>query len=303
MSRPTLSLAELEAFDPQAPAGARRRFYCPLCGQDKAKDAAHRCLSVETATGLWKCFRCDASGRLSEKWENRENRRARTTQALKQHFALNTPVSKTEAETPKPWREHLKGLQPLSQSAGEKYLAGRGISLEIAQAAGTKFSRNWLGRPAVVFPIRDAQGKLVAAQGRYCDGREDPKTRTVGPKKEGAFFTSDFWNEIRRGAPIIITEAPIDALSIAMCGFPTLALCGKSGAPSWLARHCAFQTVWLAFDADDAGEKGAMKLGNQLSLFGAKPKRLLPHRAKDWNEVLQHEPLKLQDFLLKSLIV
>lgn len=96
---------------------------------------------------------------------------------------------------------------------------------------------------------------------------------------------------MKKGSPVIITEAPIDAL--AACGFPSLALCGKSGWPSWLPVKCAFKNVVIAFDADDAGEEGAAKLAPVLESLGAKVRRLVPEdrpedeKVKDWNQMLE----------------
>lgn len=285
--RPALSLCELEAFDPRAAPGEHRRFCCPLCGGAKPKDAAHRCLSVETSSGLWNCFRCAASGRLREQWTNPQERRARSRSALSRSFALPTAVAASVApESSQTWRNHLRGLRSLAKAPGVSYLEQRSIPKSVAVAASVKFHPRWLGRPAVVFPIRDEQGSLVAAQGRYVDGRDDPKARTVGPKKAGVFLTANFWREIEGGAPIILTEAPLDALSIAVCGFPALALCGKDGMPSWLVRRCALNQVFIAFDADEAGDEAFTRVSLPLVSFGAKIARLRPENGKDWNDVL-----------------
>lgn len=313
LSRPVLSLEELEAFD--APAGARRRFCCPLCGQDKARDGAHRSLSVETTTGLWRCFRCEAGGKLRDKWEDKPlPRRAQAREVMRQAFDLGQAASSvvpkaslpivappllpdTTSYSPRPdhepsqasrgsWHDRLRGLRPLEGSSGQRYLEGRGLSLEVCLGAKVKFCPSWLGRPAVVFPIYDEQSALVAAQGRYLDGRDDPKARTVGQKKQGVFLTGRFGEQVKKGAPVIITEASIDALSLAGCGFPALALCGKSGCPAWLPLKCAFKDVVIAFDADDAGEEGAAKLAPLLESLGAKVRRVVPEGAKDWNEML-----------------
>jgi len=88
------------------------------------------------------------------------------------------------------------------------------------------------------------------------------------------FLTGGFWEQVRKGAPIIVTEAPIDALSLAACGFPALALCGKSGLPQWLPIRCAFKEVMLCLDGDVAGEKGAAKLSPFLESLGAETRRV-----------------------------
>ena len=50
----------------------------------------------------------------------------------------------------------------------------------LAHRAGARYSASWYGRPAVVFPVRDQAGNLVAAQGRLIDGRT-PKVLSAGP--------------------------------------------------------------------------------------------------------------------------
>jgi len=183
------------------------------------------------------------------------------------------------------------------------YLRGRSLPLEVCLEAKVKWSPSWLGRPAVVFPMYDDKGVLVAAQGRYTDGRDDPKARTLGSKRSGAFLTGSFWEQVRKGAPVILTEAPIDALSIAACGFPALALCGKSGWPLWLPIKSAFNEVIVAFDSDSAGDEGAAKLSPILESLGAKVRRVAPEEAKDWNEMLARRGAhKAEEWLCAQLL-
>lgn len=322
MPMDTLSLRQLEEFDPRAPqkssgGGAERRFLCPLCGEGKPKDSAHRSLGLNTQSGAWVCHRCGEKGKLAEwKDENLLNAKTLRRQKLRRAFSLDAPQVSARADTlkvrpdstvlspalpalsaradttestlpPLPtWRKSLKNLIPLAGTPGEKYLQGRGITFEAAHAAGVRFSPSWFGCPAVVFPIRDAQSTLVAAQGRYLSEGKGPKARTTGDKKAGVFVTAGFWEDVKRAAPVVICEAPIDALSITLCGFPALALCGKDGWPDWLAVKCAFKSVALALDADAAGDAGGEKLCKVLSSLGAKPFRVRPEGGKDWNEVL-----------------
>jgi ribosomal protein L37AE/L43A len=349
-----LALADFEEFDPRAPQGSmERRFLCPLCGEGKPKDAAHRSVSLNVKSGVWVCHRCGGKGKLLEwKQEKPQNRRELKRNKLRQAFALDSRVSEFEVSaradtlgkieirdrisefkvsesklsahtdsshtslphsgnsqldisqrTSSEWRAVLKNMQPLAHTAGKKYLQDRGITVEVAHEAGVQFSPSWFGRPAVVFPIRDVQSTLVAVQGRYVRDTSGPKARTAGHKREGVFVTANFWRDLGRGAPLVICEAPIDALSIAVCGFPALALCGKDGWPQWLPIKCAFQTVALALDADEAGDIGADKLSKVLGSLGAKPFRMRPEKGKDWNELLIHCGRgELSDWLAQKLL-
>ena len=143
----------------------------------------------------------------------------------------------------------------------------------------------------MLFPVVDPTGYEIAAQGRYLTslpGR--PNFYTEGPKKNGLFATSGAWS----AGEITITEAPIDALTLAFCGYPALALVGKSW-PDWLPAFVASKQkrVYLAFDADEpddkgvrAGDQAAEKLAAELLSYDCRSERLRPTRAKDWNAQL-----------------
>ena len=284
-------LSQLETFDPHAPRGGiERRFCCPLCGESKPKDNEHRSLCLNTQSGAFNCKRCKARGKLADFWEERPqmNRRDFERQQLQRATALPEPQPEAQGEEARAKAQQLiaqlESAQPLEGTTGEKYLVARGISLEVAQAAGVQFcpdwmkSEKWRGCPAVVFPIRDRAGNIVAAQGREIGGA---RKLSLGPKSQGVFATVGAFDAKR----FIIAEAPIDALSLAVAGYPAIALCGTTG-PAWLPK-CSFgRRVLLAFDADDAGDDAARALTPKLESFGATCARLRPEKAKDWNELL-----------------
>jgi len=299
---PALSLADLEAFDPRAAStcgAGERRFCCPLCGHDKGRDAAHRCLCLNSESGLWTCNRCKATGKLRDFWRAPDTRRARATVPGSLRSGLFSGADRTVRTTPtvRPigdsapkWCAAWAATLPLEGTPGAKYLQGRGIPVEVAAASGVRFSRFWQGEAAAVFPLRDREGTVIAAQGRHVQG--DGK-RTGGPRRLGAFFapwlaaSGRAFGPLDAQAPaVIVCEAPIDALSIATAGFPALALCGCD-APEWLHRACAFKRVLLATDADEAGDAAAQVLDGLLSSYGARCARLRPENGKDWNAVLQ----------------
>ena len=301
ISNDGLWLAELDSFDAHPRNnGSEWRYLCPFCGDGKARNDAHRCFCVNTQTGAWKCQRCDARGKLRDFWANADkvdgashnNFNSRTARAMDQKRRARLFDSKpAPVEDSGEWRQYLQGLEPLDGSRAAKYLQGRGISLEVAEAAGVQFHPKFYGSGAAMFSICDPQGQAVALNGRYVDNTT-PKTRTTGPKSNGAFMAP----VIRSGrtigpldssaTAIIITEAPIDALSIAEAGLPALACIGTSG-PRWLHIACGLRRVVLAFDADEAGDKAAAKLAALLQPYGTRCERLRPDGGKDWNAMLQ----------------
>lgn len=313
-SSPSLSLRDLQAFDPRAQEvilgqGSEKRLLCPLCGVSKPRDIAHACLSLNTLTGVWRCHRCKFGGKLREMPDERpvRSRRERAQAALARTFAPALPVTANVAlaegqPKSKGWKHTIQGMEPLEGTQGATYLASRGLSVETAQEAGTRFLRDFMGRPAVMFPLRDYDDVLRGAQGRYVDGRDTPKTRSVGEKKCSLFLTRDAFNP--ELPALIVTEAPLDALSLAEAGYPALALCGTE-APTWLYRAAAFRrAVLLAFDADEAGDTAAWRLAPLLESFGARCKRLRPEGTKDWNAYLQEQGIaQLSDWLACRVLI
>lgn len=311
-SAPALSLADLERHDPGArPGGTERRFMCPLPGPcaGKSVSADHRTFCLNTRTGAWYCQRCHAEGLLTDFREDRPYvpRQERARQALRRHTELPPPCPHTtpdaasappeagqdptqEAQDRKKLTEILGKVGPLRGTPGEAFLTRRGVSPELAAAAKARYTSDMYGRPAVVFPIRNAAGDLVAVHGRHTDGRTDPKAHTCGPLGTGVFWTSE---EVRQADTIAIAEAPIDALSLAAAGLPAIALCGTS-LRVWLPLPFAWKRVLLAFDADDAGDHAAQEWTAALR-YGTFCPRLRPEGAKDWNELLQRagpEPIR-----------
>jgi hypothetical protein len=299
-----LSLAELEAFDPRpagAPGGAERRFCCPLpaCA-DKPRDRAHQSLGANVATGLWLCHRCGARGKLTERWERREERpwrEVRRRRAL-DAFALAPAPAPGRAASAAELSPMLEACVPVAGTLGEPYLFGRGIGCDTATAAGVLFARNWYGRPAVVLPLCDRAGQVVAASGRYLDQRP-PKTRAVGDRKLGVFATPGVWDApagpTGTGA-LVVVEGPADALSLAECDVPAVALVGTT-APAWLRPAVAFRRVVVALDADEAGDRAAEGLLRELTPFARSVERLRPPAGKDWNDALLADYGALCDFL------
>jgi hypothetical protein len=308
----TLSLEELRTFDPAYRVhGDQQRSLCPLCGESKPRDKAHQCLVANLTSGAWICFRCPASGKLREYWQqnfsatsynSRNIARMRRSRLSQVEERLPQPATTAEDQTleDSDWIRHLQGLRPLQGSPGETYLERRrGIPCAIAHQADVRFAPQYYGRPAVVFPISDQAGRMVAVNGRIIDGKSNDKM-TAGPKSNGSFIApvKAFTNPERIFVPldaavewVIVAEAPIDALSLAAAGYPAIALCGTS-APHWLLLACGRHRfahngcVISAFDADDGGDKAAEDLAAKLDPYGVPCRRLRPEGAKDWNEML-----------------
>jgi hypothetical protein len=86
--------------------------------------------------------------------------------------------------------------------------------------------------------------------------------------------------------PLILVEAPIDALSLAAAGWAAVAVLGCN-LPNWLPPRLAFRHVLIGTDADAAGDTAAAEWTGRLRTFGARVDRFRPAGAVDWNALLQ----------------
>jgi hypothetical protein len=283
-----LSLADLESYDSTAPrcsGKTERRFLCIHCGDKKPRDRGHRSLALNTRTGAWFCHRCSEKGLLKDFWTDRpmQTRQQKARAAVARAFALPPKADDTEKhEAATDHGEMWRTSVLLNGTPGVSYLESRGIPSDVAHEAGVRFSFDWYGRPAVLFPMYDRKGEMVAVNGRFVDGRDNPKTQTAGPKSLGLFATPGALS-----APLVaICEGPMDALSLWLCGIASVALVGTSG-PEWLPSALAFRSVLIATDADLSGDEAAAKLLPALTSRGARTLRLRPCGGKDWSELLE----------------
>ena len=192
-------------------------------------------------------------------------------------------------------KERLARALLLMGTPGQTYIEKRGIPVNVAHDAGVRFDPDWDGRPAVIVPMRDAEGQLCSVHGRYLThtGQQN-KMLTIGPGG-GVISIREGW----RAEQVILVEGLFDALSLALCGRSAVATVGR-WAP-WLPRACAGKLVWLAFDGNRPGEAETVRY--QRELAHSQTKRLPPPgHAKDWNTALvKHGRAAMESWLERHL--
>ena len=170
------------------------------------------------------------------------------------------------------WRRSV----PLVATPAEAYLERRRVPVEIAGAAGVRFTGDLNGRPAVLARLAGREGEPRSVHGRHLhDRRGEGKMFTVG--RSGGVFSV---NDGLRADPLILVESLFDALSLAAAGLPCVATIGRW--VDWLPELARGREVWLAFDGNRPGERSAR--GFAASLGGSRCRRLRPPgRQGDWN--------------------
>ena len=312
-----LTLAELEAYGRVWGEGRERRALCPFCDHPK-RDREHATLAFNAESGAWTCHRCGRSGLLGEHKTPLSDERSHAHK--RRHATRRTPPPapadpppaedaedvRKRARLRRLWTPALPLTEPLAEG-GRVYLRRRGIPADVAEAARVRFAYEWgsantyLG-PAVAFPLQDAAGRLVAAEGRFVTPPAGvAKSHSAGAKSRGVF-------EAMPGAleadGVTLCEGPITALAVAACGFPAVALCGHVVRP-WLVRRLALRTVFLSLDWYETGaEESAAAATRALAGVGAKVYRLAPPAgAGDWADYLQAVGLATMRAELDAAIV
>lgn len=184
----------------------------------------------------------------------------------------------------------------LAGSPGQEYAERRSVPVDIAESAGVRFEPDFAGRPALLVPMRDMEANLTAVHGRYLHATySQNKMLTVG-RAGGAVILGNVWQT----EPLIMVEGLFDALSLAVCGWASVATIGRS--ISHLEKLTINKNVWAAFDAGRSGESNAIML--QKLLPRALVRRLPPPpRCKDWNTALvKRGPVLVAQWLRAQLL-
>lgn len=177
------------------------------------------------------------------------------------------------------------------------FLARHGVAPEEGVRAGVLAERQGRFvdrlRHRITFPIKDAFGRVVAFTGRAL-GEDGPKYLNTPEtplfrKQEVLFAYPEARPALREGRAIVV-EGLFDAIALHQLGFPeTVAVLGSglSEGQALLLKKAGVLEVYLAFDADEAGQKATLQsLNLELAprfLFYAVR---LP--AKDPGELLLH---------------
>lgn len=159
-------------------------------------------------------------------------------------------------------------------------------------------------RGRVVFPVVAESGEIGTVYGRAIDdgGKHDRHLFLPGPQR-GVFNPAAL-----RSAEVIVTEGIIDALTFWCAGFRhvTTGYSAKALSDELLDALLAakVQRVFIAFDRDEAGDKGAAEVAAQLAAHGVECCRVLFPHGQDANSyaLAVTPPEKSLGLLLRSAL-
>lgn len=161
------------------------------------------------------------------------------------------------------------------------HLREKGISEEAGIKAGVLINKDGRFRDyfykRIVFPVR-RRGSVIFMTGRALGDGKPPWLHLAGERPL-------LFNEAAlRSDQVIVTEGVLDALALETWGFSAVALLGTGSNPEKIAQRLQrVSQVFVCLDPDDAGRRGALKLGRSL---GLKARIIELPEGKDPNDLL-----------------
>ena len=171
---------------------------------------------------------------------------------------------------------------PMKQWKAGGEIRGRLQKLGVLRESGHEHMNG-----SVVIPIFDEEGNVVGMYGRKITPglREGTPLHMYLPGPHRGIFN---WEALRVSKSIILCEALIDALTFWCHGFRNVT--SVYGIESHITEHLAAfnrygnTQVLIAFDRDEAGDRGAEKVAEQLIAAGISCYRVQFPRGMDANE-------------------
>ncbi len=217
-------------------------------------------------------------------------------------------------------RAFMLGFSPARPASLAKALEKRGLTEAGIKAGVVK--RDAMGlhdafRARVMFPIRDAQGKVIAFGGRVLDARMPKYLNSPESSAYSKTRTLYGLHEARQAVAsqdrVIIVEGYFDVIALWQAGFrETVASCGTSLTVEQLRLLSRYtKNVFACFDGDNAGRKASLRaleiflqaglLGRGIFIPGGfDPDTLVRERGAASLEELINASELLVDYFLKE---
>ncbi|WP_429497066.1 toprim domain-containing protein [Robbsia andropogonis] len=238
------------------------------------------CLSGAKA-GVWKDFSSDEGGDLLDLWCARRGVSiADAMRDAKSFLGVRDDIPQRPMPSYKrPSKPQCKDAPPESRLTA--WLTTRRITRETIEAFKIREQVRGEKVYAVLPYLRD--GELINVKYRNVDDKKDMR-------QEGGAEPCLFgWHLIDPSArSVAIAEGELDAMTLHQMGIPALSVNAGAGNHQWLDsdwdRLERFSEIYLCYDDDEAGQKGAKEVANRLGLDRCKFVRFPD--AKDANAFL-----------------
>lgn len=195
-------------------AGARRsaggwwRANCPYCAIDTGKPDRRQSLGIKPVISFFMCFKCGTRGRLREVPDD--------------VLVMEARAAKLRGEAPPPIKAPPEGFEPIWDEDAwsslfleepRSYLAGRGVTREIAQEAQIGICSDGYLAQRIIVPVLDIdQHTWLGYSARDWTSKQDPRYRYPRGMARGVLLYN--WAALYEptDVPLIFVEGVFDAL-------------------------------------------------------------------------------------------
>lgn len=238
------------------------------------------CIGGDKA-GIWSDFATGEGGDLIDLWAAVKNISiADALREARDYLGIAAPTF--AGSRPREYRRPERPNVTKPKARVLDYLRGRGLTDDTIAAYRVAASPN---DDEIVFPFLRG-GELVNVKYLKLERPDGKKIVRQERDAEPCLFG---WQAIPdRARSVVIAEGEIDALTWHQMGFPALSVWSGAGNVQWIEteweRLARFDRIYVAFDADDAGQAGALTVVDRL---GRARCRMITTPYKDANECLQ----------------
>jgi DNA primase len=254
-------------------SGVNGSYFCPFHEERTPS------FSIHLEEGLWYCFGCGRKGNLARLYRElgqELTEEQRHDLLIRSVYREPEPISNF-APLANAHRRAFKG--PAGQALWQSFARVRPISLAAADHFGLGYSDK---KGALAFPYWNDDGTVTAIKYRHRDGSKSSE----GGSKRSLYGVSD----IVGAATVLVCEGESDTLAAwsrtnkaTVCGSPGAGVSEKTWA-NWGLDFLFARQIYVAFDADEAGDAGAETAMRVLG--GERCIRMRPTRGKDLSEHL-----------------
>ena len=263
-----------------------------------------RHFSINTLSGLWQCFKTGQQGNFVEIYAHVEGISKRRA------YSILTFKSLEDSSNfyPDPYQDEVgkslervvqleinfneEAYEPLTSESdltdplirdAFRYLDTRKIFPE--EDAEYYICREGKYAERLIIPYRDEDGEIYYFQARAL---RDQQPKYLNPGIDEGVRSQNVLYPFDSTKEVIVTEGPIDAISLIKCGLNATCTNGSNVSEVQAMQLKESPKIIMGYDNDDAGRRGVEKFDEtrkrlRMSAFGL---YTLPASYKDWNDFL-----------------
>lgn len=261
--------AAFSAYAVGEESDGEQRMFCPIC--ENPNTSASPSASMNAETGVWNCLKGNHGGSIYHlvqdlkkergfdiRRESMRGRHADPAYSEKVQNRLNntsgTPLP--GEDTIEKWASALLSNKTRLKALMEQRGFERKTIIE--------WQLGWDGSRYTI-PVRDADGVLVNVRRYQMGGGHTNKMLNLPGHGSAALFRPDI---LRDNDRIVVTEGETDCILLNQTGIPAVThTAGAATFRTQWAGQFIDKDVWICYDADDAGRKGAKRVQDILSEF------------------------------------